>query len=63
MFTASNSTSRLTAFTFAVLMTVVVHGSMLATFNSAANDATVAQSTQTRNVAVLEKVSIVGKRI
>ena len=63
MFTATNNNTRLTAFTFAVLMTVVVHGSMLLTFYDAANDATLAQTTQNRNVAVLDTVTIVGRRI
>ena len=63
MFTATNNNTRLSAFTFAVLMTVVVHGSMLLTFHDAANDATLAQTTQTRNVAVLDTVTIVGRRI
>ncbi|QTN27080.1 hypothetical protein HZ993_17485 [Rhodoferax sp. AJA081-3] len=66
MFTATNNNTRLTAFTFAVLMTMIVHGSMLLTFHDAANDATLAQTTQTtqtRNVAVLDTVTIVGRRI
>ena len=63
MFTASNRTSRLASFTFAVLMTVVVNGSMLMTFDSAAQEATLAQSTQVRTVAVLETVTVVGRRI
>lgn len=63
MFTATTNNTRLTAFSFAVLMTVVVHGSMLLTFHDAANDATLAQTTQVRNVAVLDTVTIVGRRI
>ena len=63
MFTATNNNTRLTAFTFAVLMTMIVHGSMLLTFHDAANDATLAQTTQVRNVAVLDTVTIVGRRI
>lgn len=63
MFTTTTNNTRLTAFTFAVLMTVVVHGSMLLTFHDAANDATLAQTTQVRNVAVLDTVTIVGRRI
>ena len=63
MFTASNRTTRLASFTFAVLMAVVVNGSMLMKFDSVATDATLAQASATRNVAVLETVTIVGRRI
>ena len=63
MFTSSNRTTRLASFTFAVLMAVVVNGSMLMTFDSVATEATLAQASQPRNVAVLETVTIVGRRI
>jgi len=63
MFAASNRTSRLAGFTFAVFMAVVVNGSMLMKFDSVATDAYLAQSTQARSVAVLETVTVVGHRI
>lgn len=63
MFTAANRTLRLVSFCFAVLMTVVVNGGMLMTFDSTAQDATVAQASKTQTVAVLETVTIVGRRI
>ena len=62
MFTSSNHTSRLACFVFAVVMAVAVNSSVLMTFDSVATDAYLAQSTQTRNVAVLETVTIVGRR-
>ena len=63
MFTASNRTSRLAGITFAVLMTVAVNGSMLMKFDSVATAASLAQSVQASNVAVLDTVTIVGRRI
>lgn len=63
MFTASNRTARLASFTFAVLMAVVVNGSMLMKFDSVTTEATMAQASATRNVALLETVTIVGRRI
>jgi hypothetical protein len=63
MFTSSNRTTRLASFTFAVLMAVVVNGSMLMNFDSVATEAALAQATQAGNVAVLETVTIVGRRI
>lgn len=63
MFTASNRTSRLAGFTFAVLMVVAVNGSMLMKFDSVATNASLAQSAQARHVAVLETVTIVAHRI
>nr|WP_295777696.1 hypothetical protein [Rhodoferax sp.] len=63
MFTSSNRTTRLASFTFAVLMAVAVNGSMLMKFDSVATEASIAQAAQPRNVAVLETVTIVGRRI
>lgn len=63
MYTASNRTSRLVSFSFAVLMAVVVNGSVLLNFDSVAQNAVVAQSSQVRDVAVLDTVTIVGRRI
>lgn len=63
MFTASNRTTRLVSLSFAVLMAVVVNGSMLMKFDSVAQEATMVQSTQVRHVAVLDTVNIVGHRI
>lgn len=63
MFTSSNRTTRLASFTFAVLMAVFVNGTMLMKFDSVASEASIAQATQPRNVAVLETVTIVGRRI
>ncbi|MBC7617575.1 MAG: hypothetical protein H7293_01040 [Candidatus Saccharibacteria bacterium] len=63
MFTASNNTTRLAAFSFAVLMAVVVNGGMLLKFDSVAQEMAAANSTQPSNVAVLETVTIVGHRV
>lgn len=63
MFKASNTVTRLAGFSFAVLMVVVVNGSMLMKFDSVATSASLAQSAQARNVAVLETVTVVGRRI
>ncbi len=63
MYTSSNRTSRLAGFVFAVVMAVAVNSSVLMTFDSVATDAYLAQTTQTRTVAVLETVTIVGRRI
>ncbi len=62
MFTSSNHTSRLAGFVFAAVMTVAVNSSVLMTFQRVTTDAYLAQSSQTRNVAVLETVTIVGRR-
>lgn len=63
MFTATNRTIRFAGITFAVFMAVVVNGSMLMHFDSVATDAALAQSAQTNKVAVLETVTVVGRRI
>jgi hypothetical protein len=63
MFTASNNTTRFASFTFAVLMAVAINGSMLMKFDSVATSASVAQNANASNVAVLETVTIVGRRI
>lgn len=63
MFKTTNTATRLAGFSFAVLMVVVVNGSMLMKFDSVATSASLAQSAQTRNVAVLETVTVVGRRI
>ena len=62
MFTASNNTTRLAAFSFAVLMAVVVNGGMLMKFDSVAQEVA-ADNTQPSNVAVLETVTVVGRRV
>jgi hypothetical protein len=62
MFTASKRT-HLASFSFAVVMAVLVNGSMLVKFDSVAREAALAQSAQSVNVAVLETVTIVGRRI
>ena len=62
MFTASNNTTRFASFSFAVLMAVAIHGSMLQKFDSVATAASQAQSAQVSHVAVLETVTIVGRR-
>ena len=59
MFTASNRTAHLASLSFAMLMAVAVNGSMLMKFDSA----TLPKSTHVVNVAVLETVTIVGRRI
>jgi hypothetical protein len=63
MFTATNTSTRLAAFSVALLMTVALHGRMLQTFDAVADNATMAQASQDRNVAVLEPVTVVGRRI
>ncbi len=63
MFTSSNRTMRLASVSFAVLMAVVINGSMLMKFDSVATEAAMAHATQARSVAVLETVTIVGRRI
>ena len=63
MFTATNRTTHFASFAFAVLMAVAVNGSMLMKFDSVATDAYLAQTSQARAVAVLETVTIVGRRI
>ena len=63
MFTASNTATRLAGFTFAVLMVMAINGSILMKFDSVATSASVAQSAKVRQVAVLETVTIVGRRI
>lgn len=62
MFAASNTATRFASFAFAFVMAVAVNGSMLMKFDSVATSATVAQTSQARNVAVLETVTIVGHR-
>jgi hypothetical protein len=63
MFTASNTATRLASLGFAVLMVIAVHGSMLTKFNSVATTASASQGAQARTVAVLETVTVVGRRI
>ena len=63
MFTASNNTTRLAAFSFAVLMAVVVNGGVLLKFDSVAQEMAAANSAPTHNVAVLETVTVVGRRV
>jgi hypothetical protein len=54
--------TRLASFSFAVFMAVVVNGSMLMKFDNVATEASLARANATRNVAVLEAVTIVGHR-
>ncbi len=63
MFTASNNTNRLAAFSFAVFMAVVVNASVLLKFDSVTKEVATANTTQSSNVAVLETVTIVGRRV
>lgn len=63
MFKASDNTTRLAGLTFAVLMAIAIHGSMLMKFDSVATSASLAQSAKVPQVAVLETVTIVGRRI
>jgi hypothetical protein len=53
-------TNRMAALMVAVLMTLTVQGGMLWGFNAASQDTEEAQSS---NVAVLETVTIVGRRV
>lgn len=62
IFTASNRTTRLASFSFAIAMAVAVNGSMLMKFDSLATAASLAQSAQASKVAVLDTVTIVGHR-
>ncbi len=63
MFTASNTATRFASFTFAVLMVMAVNGSTLMKFDNVATAASVAQNAKVRQVAVLDTVTIVGRRI
>jgi hypothetical protein len=63
MFTASNKTTRLAAFSFAVLMAVVVNAGVILKFDSVAQDVAAAANTTQSNVAVLETVTIVARRV
>ena len=63
MFTASNTATRFASFTFAVLMVLAVNGSMLMKFDNVASSAAVVQNAKVRQVAVLDSVTIVGRRI
>ena len=62
MFTPSNNTTRLAAFSFAVLMAVVVNGGVVLKFDSVTHEVAAA-ATKPSNVAVLETVTIVGRRV
>ena len=62
MFTTSKNTIRLAGFSFAVLMAVAVNGGMLLKFDSVAKEMAAVNSAQTHHVAVLETVTIVGRR-
>jgi hypothetical protein len=62
MFTASNTATRLASFTFAVLMVMAVNSSLLVKFDNVATSAVAAQSAKVRQLAVLETVTIVGRR-
>ena len=63
MFTASNNTTRLAAFSFAVLMAVVVNGGVLLKFDSVAQEVAGANAKPLSNMAVLETVTLVGRRV
>ncbi len=60
---ATYRTSRLAGLAFAVLMTVAVNGGMLVAFDLVATDATLAHTAQASHVAVLDTVTVVGRRI
>ena len=53
-------TNRIAALTFAVLMATIVNGSMLWQFNAMATDGAMDSS---RNVVVLETVTVIGHRV
>ncbi len=62
MFASVNRNARIAGFGFAVLMAVVVNGTMLMKFDGVATNAMQAHAAQAMHVAVLDKVVIVGHR-
>lgn len=63
MFATSNTTKRLASLAFAVGMMVAVNGGMLLMFDSASQKMASVNSVQPSNVAVLETVTIIGRRV
>ena len=62
MFVTSITTQRLASLAFAVGMMVAVNGGMLLMFDSASKDVASVSSAQPSNMAVLETVTIIGRR-
>ena len=58
----SNITQRLASMAFAMAMVVAVNGGVLLMFGSVAKDMASVNSAQPANVAVLETVTIIGRR-
>lgn len=56
----TTTTTRLTSIALAALLTVVTNGSMLMSFNSVAQEATLAQSIQAPIAVTLDTVTVVG---
>ena len=62
MFATSITTKRLASLAFAMAMVVAVNGGMLLMFDSVAQEVASVSSAQPANVAVLETVTIIGRR-
>lgn len=58
----TNTTTRLTSIALAALLTVVTNGSMLLSFNSVAQEATLAQTSQAPITVTLNTVTVVGTK-
>jgi hypothetical protein len=62
MFATSTTTKSLVSLAFAIGMMVAVNGGMLLMFDSVAQETASVNSAQPANVAVLETVTIIGRR-
>ena len=62
MFTTANRTTRTACLSFAILTAIAINGAMLLTFDGVATDAFTAQCINSGNVAILDTVTIVGRR-
>ena len=62
MLATSHTTQRLASLAFAMAMVVAVNGGMVLMFDSVAKDIASVNSAQPANVAVLETVTIIGRR-
>ncbi len=62
MFATSTTTKRLASLAFAAAMMVAVNGGMLLMFDSVAKETASVNNAQPANVAVLETVTVIGRR-
>ena len=63
MFATSITTQRLASLAVAMAMVVAVNGGMLLMFDSASQNMASVNSAQPANLAVLETVTIIGRRV